>query len=118
MAYIGARLRHVRLARGLTQEQLAELVPGMTRTDISNAERDRLSIGPGRLARLADALRVSRLELEPEVEPDEHGLVLHDRQEQLEAQVLRLVEDVRRLTRRVRALERREPPQSPEALGA
>lgn len=80
----------------------------MTRTDVSAAENDKLSIGPGRLKRLAEALAVSVVELLPETEPDAKGMVLEDRQAELEVDVLRLTEDVRRLARRVRALERRE----------
>jgi len=85
MAYIGARLRQARESRKLTQEELAKLVPGMTRTDISTAENDRVSIGPARLARLAAALDVSVLELQPEADPDQRALDLLGRLEALEA---------------------------------
>ena len=116
MAYIGARLGAVRRARGLTQEELA-IKAGIARTDVNRIENDNLSVGPARLGRLADALEVSRLELQPEAEPDALGLTLRDRQEALEGDVRELVRLTQRLTRRVAALERRVRPASARGEG-
>lgn len=114
MALVGARLRELRKARKLTQDQLADRT-GIARTDISGFENDRISIGPDRLATIAEALEVSVLELQPAAEVDPLGLTLQDRQAELEAEVLRLAGQVTRLTRRVRTLERRLPPGSTAA---
>ena len=111
MAYIGARLGAVRRARGLTQEELA-IKAGIARTDVNRIENDNLSVGPVRLDRLAGALEVSRLELQPEAEPDALGLTLLDRQKALEGDVRELLALTTRLGRRVAALERRAPPAS------
>lgn len=50
----------------------------MERTDINRVENDGLSLGPTRLARVAEALEVSVLELRPEAAPDDRGLNLLD----------------------------------------
>lgn len=114
MSLVGARLRELRKARKLTQDQLADRT-GIARTDISGIENDRISVGPARVASLAAALEVSALELQPAAEADPLGLTLQDRQAELEAEVLRLAGQVARLARRVRTLERRSPPGSAAA---
>lgn len=75
MAYVGARLRQLRQARRLTQDQLATIT-AIPRTDLSGIENDRISLGPARAAVLAEALEVSVLELQPEAAPDRRGLDL------------------------------------------
>ena len=110
MAYIGERLKELR--GSLTQAEVAERA-GIKRTDYNRIERNARSVGRVLLERLAEALDVSVLELQPEAEADPLGLTLQRRQQELEAEVLRLAGDVTLLTRRVRALERREPHGSP-----
>lgn len=55
----------------------------MERTDINRVESGRLNLGPARLARVAAALEVSALELQPAAEPDQRGWDLLDRLEEL-----------------------------------
>jgi transcriptional regulator with XRE-family HTH domain len=109
MAYIGARLEAARRARKLTQDELAERTE-IARTDISGIENNRISVGAERLGRLAGALEISVLELQPETKPDAPGLTLLDRQEALEANVRELTRQVERLVRQVGVLERRARP--------
>lgn len=78
MAYVGARLKELRQARELTQDQLAERA-GITRTDLSGIENNRISVGTERVARLAAALDVSVLELVPREAPREEYLSLERR---------------------------------------
>ena len=113
-SFIGERLRETRLARGLTQEQVAERAR-LARTTVNRIERNKEAAGPKRLARLAAALDVSVLELAPEAEADPLGLTLLGRQEALEAECLRLTKLVQALARRVGALERQSP--GGDALG-
>lgn len=82
---IGERLRATRLARGLTQEQLADKAE-LQRPTVNQIERDKLGVGPKRLAQLASALEVSVLELAPEAPPDPPGLTILDRLQALEEQ--------------------------------
>ena len=65
----GARLRELRLARGLTQEQLAERSRS-NKPFISNLERGRTSPTLGMLIRLAEALDCRVAEL---VDVFDHG---------------------------------------------
>jgi len=81
---LGERVRRLRKLRGWTQAVLAEKA-GMERTDVIKLEKGRLALGPDRLARMAGALGVSVLELQPEAEPDQLGLDLLGRLEALEA---------------------------------
>lgn len=108
MAYVGARLRGIRKARGLTQDALAAKT-GIARTDLSGIENDRVSLGPDRASTLAGALKVSVLELLPESEPDEKAVLLEDRLAAIEAELDRrrsVLEDfVEAATGRLAALE-------------
>lgn len=54
----GARIREMRLAMSLTQEQLARLVPHMTQADISNIERGRTRVGMIRAKAFANVFGV------------------------------------------------------------
>ncbi len=109
MAYIGARLRAAREARGLTQDELATKV-GVVRTDISGIENDRISVGAVRLARFAEALEVSVLELQPEAQPDQRGLLLLDHLEELAENQAQMLENQKKatasLTAQLRAIQR------------
>ncbi len=109
MAYIGTRLRKLRVAREMTQEQLANKA-SIARTDVNRIERDGLSVGRDRLERLAGALEVSVLELAPEAEADPLGWTLLDRQEALEASFRELIGQVDRLAGQVEELMRRVQP--------
>jgi transcriptional regulator with XRE-family HTH domain len=56
-AAFGARVRELRLARGLSQERLAELA-GLHRTYVSSLERGRRNVGLDNILDLAAALDV------------------------------------------------------------
>lgn len=56
-AAFGARVRELRLARGLSQEQLAERA-GLHRTYISSLERGQRNVGLDNILDLAAALEV------------------------------------------------------------
>lgn len=62
---IGQSVRRARLARGLKQSELAELV-GMSRTTITNVELGRQSLLVDQLLRLADVLVVEPATLLPQ----------------------------------------------------
>lgn len=102
-------------ARGMTQDALADAT-GIRRTDINKIARGRVEVGPSRLQRIADALGVTVLELAPQVEPDERGLLFLDRLEALEEReandVLKLRRDLAAAIRRIRALERQSQVES------
>lgn len=61
-ANMGLKIRDLRKKRGLTGEQLAEMV-GVTKGYISELENDKKTPGAGLVLRLADALRVEVFEL-------------------------------------------------------
>jgi UDP-N-acetylglucosamine 1-carboxyvinyltransferase len=61
---VGGRIRQARRERGLTQEQLAELVSVDVKT-ISRAENGRYQIGIDQVARIARALAVPSARLFP-----------------------------------------------------
>lgn len=112
---LGERVRALRKIRGLTQEQLGAAA-SMPRTDINKIERGTLPLGTQRLERLADALDVSVLELQPEAEADPLGLTLLGRLEAAEAELAR---QKKRFDRFVRAASKRlaelEAAQQPQA---
>lgn len=54
----GLRVRSIRLAKGLSQEQLAELA-GLHRTYVSSLERGQRNVGLDNVLALAQALNVS-----------------------------------------------------------
>lgn len=56
-AAFGARVRELRLARGLSQERLAELA-GLHRTYVSSLERGQRNVGLDNILDLATALDV------------------------------------------------------------
>ena len=58
----GKRIRQVRLAKGFTQEGLADTV-GLHRTYIGNIERGEESVSVDNAAKIAKALKVSLSEL-------------------------------------------------------
>ncbi len=58
----GKRIRQVRLAKGFTQESLADTV-GLHRTYIGNIERGEESVSVDNAAKIARALKVSLSEL-------------------------------------------------------
>lgn len=58
----GARVRSLREARGLSQEQLAELA-GMHRTYVSSLERGQRNVGLDNVIAIASALEVSPADL-------------------------------------------------------
>jgi transcriptional regulator with XRE-family HTH domain len=58
----GKRIRQVRLAKGFTQESLADTV-GLHRTYIGNIERGEESVSVDNAAKIAKALKVSLSEL-------------------------------------------------------
>tara|TARA_R110002049_G_scaffold83933_7_gene213607 strand:+ start:1625 stop:1867 length:243 start_codon:yes stop_codon:yes gene_type:complete len=64
-SHFGARLRTLRLSRGLTQEALAAKA-GIDRTYISSCERGKRNITLEVLYRLSEALRVSPKDLLPD----------------------------------------------------
>jgi transcriptional regulator with XRE-family HTH domain len=67
---VGARIRLLREAAGMTQQQLAELV-GMMRTSVANVEAGRQNLPLDRLGRFADALGVPPAALVGDVGADE-----------------------------------------------
>lgn len=101
-------------ARGMTQDELADAT-GIRRTDINAIARGRVKAGQGRLQRIADGLGVSVVELAPKSEPDHRALDYAARLEELEAAVNRLGPDLRKVVRRVRALERQLQSRTPQA---
>lgn len=58
----GKRIRQLRLAKGFTQESLADTV-GLHRTYIGNIERGEESVSVDNAAKIAKALKVSLSEL-------------------------------------------------------
>lgn len=69
MSYInGDRIRDVRMSRGLSQDQLAELA-SLNRVTVAKYEAGRVEPGAQALGRLADALDVSVDELLGRVDP-------------------------------------------------
>jgi transcriptional regulator with XRE-family HTH domain len=58
----GKRIRQVRLAKGFTQESLADTI-GLHRTYIGNIERGEESVSVDNVAKIAKALKVSISEL-------------------------------------------------------
>lgn len=58
----GKRLRQLRLAKGFTQESLADTV-GLHRTYIGNIERGEESVSMDNAAKIAKALKISLSEL-------------------------------------------------------
>ncbi|HLZ14602.1 MAG TPA: helix-turn-helix transcriptional regulator [Candidatus Saccharimonadales bacterium] len=58
----GKRIRQVRLAKGFTQESLADTV-GLHRTYIGNIERGEESVSVDNAAKIAKALKVNLSEL-------------------------------------------------------
>jgi transcriptional regulator with XRE-family HTH domain len=69
---LGAAVRTVRLARGLTQERLAEGA-GLHTTYVSDIERGRRNVGVINLDRLATALSIDLPTLMYEVERRRRG---------------------------------------------
>jgi len=61
-AVFGRRLRQLRSARGLSQEELADLA-GLDRTYVSGCERGKRNISLENIYRLASALGVDAAEL-------------------------------------------------------
>ena len=61
-AAFGKRVRQLRLAKGFTQESLADAV-GLHRTYIGNIERGEESVSVDNAAKIAKALKVSLSEL-------------------------------------------------------
>jgi transcriptional regulator with XRE-family HTH domain len=57
-ATVGARIRAQRLARGLTQDQLASAC-GVSRSAVAQWETDRAGQLRGNISRIADALQIS-----------------------------------------------------------
>lgn len=55
---IGARIRELRLSRGLTQQQLADL-SHLSKPNISNIEAGKYSVGIDVLQRICQALNVT-----------------------------------------------------------
>ncbi len=68
----GERLRDLRAAKGLSQEELADLA-GLHRTHVSLIERNRRSVRLETLERLARALEVQPADLIPPLRPPSHG---------------------------------------------
>jgi transcriptional regulator with XRE-family HTH domain len=62
---IGARLRAIRTARGLTQEQVAALIERSTET-VSNIERGTTLVGLDTLSKISHGLKVPISEFIPE----------------------------------------------------
>lgn len=61
---VGERLRQARVERGLTQEALGQAI-GLTRTSVVNIERGRQKVMLHTLYAVAEALRVSLMDLLP-----------------------------------------------------
>jgi len=59
---VGARLKELRLAKGVTQEALAHAAD-LERAYVSGVERGQFNVSVNALGRLADALRVPLREL-------------------------------------------------------
>ncbi len=68
----GAAVRSLRLARGLSQEELADLV-GIHRTYIGDVERGERNIGLLNVGRIAVALQIPLSALMAEVERKSHA---------------------------------------------
>ena len=107
-----ATLKALRLRANLTQEQLAKKA-GIDRSWVNQMERGKRPITRSPAVKLARVLGVSPEELGAEESVTPRYRPLHSRQEELEAEVLKLVADVRRLTRRVLDLERQVQRESP-----
>lgn len=83
----------------------------VSRSTLASANSGKRNLGPDAGERIAKALGVSVLELgAPETLADERGVPLIARLVEVRSEVAELTTDVRRLTRRVVALERRAPP--------
>ena len=81
VSYInGDRIRDLRLSRGLSQDQLAELA-SLNRVTVAKYEAGRVEPGAQALGRLADALDVSVDELLGRVEPspEDEALAIRER---------------------------------------
>lgn len=76
----GDRIRDLRVSRGLSQDQLAELAT-LNRVTVAKYEAGRIEPGAQALARLADALDVSVDELLGRVEPapEDEALAIRER---------------------------------------
>lgn len=86
---LSATLPALLAQKNWTQDKLADAT-GIRRTDINALARGRLSAGPGRLTRIADALGVSVLELgAPASLADEQGETLLGHLEELAELVAR-----------------------------
>lgn len=59
----GMNIRHIREARGLSQERLAEMVGYKSRTSINKIEMGKTDIGQKTIARIAEALGVTSADL-------------------------------------------------------
>lgn len=72
---LGERLREIRIASGMTQQQVATVI-GTSRPSISNIESGRQHIKIDVLYRLAAALNVDVRDVLPDMEADQpvHGL--------------------------------------------
>lgn len=66
---VGARIRALRTARRLTQEELAAAI-GIDSKTISRAENGVYAVSVDQLARIARGLGVGPAELLPDVEPE------------------------------------------------
>ncbi len=88
MAYIdaGTKIREVRKARGMSQDELAELA-SLNRVTVTKYESGRVEPGAQALARIADALEVSADELLGRTEENE---------EKEEDEVMQIREQLRR----------------------
>ena len=68
---VGKRLRVLRLKRGLTQQELAELL-GTTQSNVSGLERGTRSLTVHQVVKLAEALRTTTDELLRGIKPGRH----------------------------------------------
>lgn len=92
---------------------------GIDPATLSQYNTGKRQLGMRNARRIAEATGVSVLDLGgPEAETDDAGAALLDRQRELEADVHRLTLALRRLTDRVRVLERQVPPESGRGAGA